>query len=78
MRFLRAVPAIALVACSLGTAPTAPEGSLKVLFIGNSLTYQNDLPRTVADLALSAGLAALLLLPDRVSQLRARGSLGQS
>jgi hypothetical protein len=56
MRFLRAVPAIALVACSLGTVPTAPEGALKVLFIGNSLTYENDLPRTVADLALSAGL----------------------
>jgi hypothetical protein len=57
MRFLRAVPAIALVACSLSTSPGAPEGSLKVLFIGNSLTYENNLPRTVAGLALSAGLA---------------------
>jgi hypothetical protein len=57
MKALRAVPALALVACSLGTAPSAPEGSLKVLFIGNSLTYENDLPRTVADLALSAGVA---------------------
>ena len=54
--FLRALPLAALVACSLGTAPEAPEGSLKVLFIGNSLTYQNDLPRTVGQLALSAGL----------------------
>jgi hypothetical protein len=52
----RALPLAALVACSLGTAPEAPEGSVKVLFIGNSLTYQNDLPRTVAQLALSAGL----------------------
>lgn len=47
---------VTLTACSLGTAPEAPEGSLKVLFIGNSLTYENDLPRTVAQLALSAGL----------------------
>ena len=48
---------MALVACQLGTAPEAPEGSVKVLFIGNSLTYANDLPRTVSHLALSAGLA---------------------
>jgi len=54
--FLRTAPAIALLACSLGTAPDAPEGSVKVLFIGNSLTYENDLPRTVAQLAQSAGL----------------------
>jgi hypothetical protein len=54
--FFRVIPLAALVACSLGTAPEAPEGSVKVLFIGNSLTYQNDLPRTVGQLALSAGL----------------------
>ena len=54
--FLRAIPLVALVACSLGTAPDAPEGSVKVLFIGNSLTYENDLPLTVKQLALSAGL----------------------
>ena len=54
--FLRTAPAIALLACSLGTAPDAPEGSVKVLFIGNSLTSVNDLPRTVAELAQSAGL----------------------
>ena len=53
---IRAFPLIALAACSLGTAPAAPEGSVKVLFIGNSLTSQNDLPLTVAQLALSAGL----------------------
>lgn len=52
----RIVPVAALLACSLGTAPDAPEGSVKVLFIGNSLTYANDLPRTVAQLAVSAGL----------------------
>lgn len=54
--FLRALPLAALAACSLGTAPDAPEGSVKVLFIGNSLTYQNDLPLTIGQLALSAGL----------------------
>ena len=53
---LRVLPVAAFLACSLGTAPEAPEGSLRVLFIGNSLTYENDLPRTVAQLALSAGL----------------------
>lgn len=57
MKALRALPALTLLACTLGSSPTAPEGSLKVLFIGNSLTYANDLPRTIADLALSAGLA---------------------
>lgn len=54
-RVLRVLPAASL-ACTLGTAPEAPDGSLKVLFIGNSLTYSNDLPRTIAQLALSAGL----------------------
>lgn len=32
-----------------------PAGGRHVLFIGNSLTYTNDLPRTVASLAQSAG-----------------------
>ena len=54
--FLRAIPLVTLAACSLGTAPEAPEGSVKVLFIGNSLTYENDLPKTIGQLALSAGL----------------------
>lgn len=45
-----------LAACTLGTAPDAPDGTLKVLFVGNSLTYENDLPRTVAQLATAAGL----------------------
>jgi hypothetical protein len=56
MKRLRLFALVTLTACSLGTAPEAPEGSLKVLFIGNSLTYENDLPRTVAQLARSAGL----------------------
>lgn len=56
-RALRALSVFAFLACSLGTAPEAPEGSVKVLFIGNSLTYENDLPLTVSQLAISAGLA---------------------
>jgi hypothetical protein len=56
MKLFRILALVLLPACSLGTEPEAPEGSLKVLFIGNSLTYENDLPRTVAQLALSAGL----------------------
>jgi hypothetical protein len=57
MKSLTLLPLALLAACSLGTAPDAAPGSLKVLFIGNSLTYENDLPRTVAQLAASAGLA---------------------
>lgn len=53
------VPAIALLAasCALGghdPLPPPPD-ALRVLFVGNSLTYVNDVPRTVADLAESAG-----------------------
>lgn len=58
MKRFRILLLAGLPACSLGTAPDAPPGALKVLFIGNSLTYANDLPRTVAQLALSAGLQA--------------------
>jgi hypothetical protein len=63
MKPLRLLSLVALAACSLGTEPEAPEGSLKVLFIGNSLTYENDLPRTVAQLAASAGLQPCYCYP---------------
>src|SRR5688572_18905817 len=44
-----------LLSCS--ESPTTQEASLtSVLFIGNSLTYANDLPGTVASLALSVGV----------------------
>jgi hypothetical protein len=39
--------------CSGGGLAPLPEGGVRVLFIGNSLTYTNDLPRTIADLAAS-------------------------
>jgi hypothetical protein len=55
MQQIRHLALLALGACSLGTEPTVPEGALKVLFIGNSLTYTNNLPSTIAQLAQSAG-----------------------
>lgn len=43
-----------LVACtSSPETPLPEEGGVRVLFIGNSFTYWNDLPRTIADLAKS-------------------------
>lgn len=58
MPFLRSTfiaGALALVACSHDSS--GPGSSAKsVLFIGNSLTYANDLPATVAGLASSAGI----------------------
>lgn len=38
-----------------GVLPPPPPGTLQVLFIGNSLTYTNDLPLTVQSIAQSAG-----------------------
>lgn len=44
---------LALASCSGGNAALEPSSSYRVLFIGNSLTYFNDLPGTVAQLASS-------------------------
>lgn len=43
------------LACKEATKPRTPTGT-RILFIGNSLTYVNDLPRTFADLCASAGV----------------------
>jgi hypothetical protein len=47
-----------LLACG-ATAPgpglEPPEGGIRILFVGNSLTYVNDLPNTLAALAREAG-----------------------
>ena len=49
----------AVVAClnvtGPGTIPQLPAGGHHILFIGNSLTYTNDLPGTVSALARSVG-----------------------
>jgi hypothetical protein len=47
--------ALATVTCAAGpTEPAAPPPE-RVLFIGNSLTYEHDLPRMVQALSLAAG-----------------------
>jgi hypothetical protein len=46
----------ATAACQDAGTPAGPQPvSLRVLFIGNSLTYYNDLPGTLADIARTAG-----------------------
>lgn len=45
----------AVLAVALWLAPAQPAAPLRVLFIGNSLTYVNDLPAMVAALGRSAG-----------------------
>jgi hypothetical protein len=42
------------VACGNSSGPELT-GGIRVLFIGNSLTYVNDLPRTLSELALMVG-----------------------
>lgn len=42
------------IACGNSSGPELT-GGIRVLFIGNSLTYVNDLPRTLSDMALTVG-----------------------
>ena len=51
-RLLLAAVCCAAFACSSPTRPL-PDGGRRVLFVGNSLTYTHNLPRTIADLAKS-------------------------
>ncbi len=44
-----------LLGCATNTTGPLPSGGVHVLFIGNSLTYTNDLPNTVASIATAAG-----------------------
>ena len=48
---------VAALGClpTAGTQPVLPPGGIRVLFIGNSLTYYNDLPGTLSALALTTG-----------------------
>lgn len=50
-----ALVSVTASACSSQSDPTAPTGGQQVLFIGNSLTYLNDLPGTLSTLARSVG-----------------------
>ena len=52
---LAAATAVALDALLGGSAEAQPPSSLRVLFLGNSLTATNDLPAAVAHIASRAG-----------------------
>jgi hypothetical protein len=58
---------LGLLSCG-STAPGLDDGGHSVLFIGNSLTYVNDVPAMVAGLARNAGIdrfrVASVALPD--------------
>jgi hypothetical protein len=43
--------------CTNSSGPTTTSGALRVLFIGNSLTYTNDLPAMVQALASASGIS---------------------
>lgn len=47
---------IAMLVCMLLATPTAAAATLRVLFVGNSYTYVNDLPALVADLGATQGV----------------------
>jgi len=53
LRLLAAL--VVAIGCSSSTPPSVSNSRHSVLFIGNSLTYTNDLPGTVATIAASAG-----------------------
>jgi hypothetical protein len=53
---LAVVLLVSLCGCANSSTPLTPQAqAYQVLFIGNSLTYTNDLPATVGQLASSAG-----------------------
>jgi hypothetical protein len=47
---------ISLVLCSFAGQDASPNKSLKILFVGNSLTYTNDLPALVKEMAKQDGI----------------------
>lgn len=57
MRFLAPLFLIAILpaACNDPTGPKLEEADTRILFIGNSLTYTNDLPGAVATIAATLG-----------------------
>jgi len=55
MRLHYLLAAAALLSCAGSTEPTPPPGAVRILFVGNSLTYTNDLPSMVKKIALADG-----------------------
>jgi hypothetical protein len=71
--FRRIIGVLSVAVGTLGCLPSAdpvaplPAGGIRVLFIGNSLTYFNNLPATLIDLALTTGdtiRAGVVAYPD--------------
>lgn len=62
-RSLLLLPLLWLLSCGSGMTPEDPDPALRVLFIGNSLTYTNDLPGMLgwmlAETGTPAGVAAV-------------------
>jgi hypothetical protein len=50
------IPLLLALACGQESAPPVESGEQRILFVGNSLTYSNDLPGMVQALAKSGGL----------------------
>jgi hypothetical protein len=59
MLSLASVLLAAALACSTSPEPLPPDDDLRILFIGNSLTYENDLPGMVEQLGLAVEGKAL-------------------
>ena len=53
--FVFSIISLAATGCVSSSAAPTPNARARVLFVGNSLTYYNDLPRTLAAIAASAG-----------------------
>lgn len=53
---IRSLLAITLATLACGADPTAPNGTLHVLFVGNSLTYWNDLPGMLSRMGSADGV----------------------
>ena len=60
-RRLSGVATVALLAVVLSSSAPAQEDELRVLFVGNSLTYENDLPAILGALIDSAGLGPAVM-----------------
>lgn len=81
------IGATCALACASVTspAPTLPDGAIRILFIGNSLTYVNDMPGMVAEIARADGqsvgvatvAAAGTALVDHLTQTNALDRIGQ-